>query len=134
MILFINTADKEKITVGLIKADFFCDKIVEKSQWQESAKLLPMINHLLKKNKTAFEQLKGIIVVKGPGGFTSLRIGLITANTLGYALKIPVTGVKLNNNMIKQGIARIKKLKSFRIVEPFYGKEPNITKPKKPKI
>lgn len=131
MVLFINTAEKNKITVGLIKSDFLFDRIVKECQWQESEKLLPMVKTLLKKNETSLEKLKGIIVVKGPGGFTSLRIGVITANTLGYSLKIPVVGVRLGKKMIEQGIRQVKRIKTFRIVEPYYGRPPNITKPKK---
>ncbi|MFH1598008.1 MAG: tRNA (adenosine(37)-N6)-threonylcarbamoyltransferase complex dimerization subunit type 1 TsaB [Patescibacteria group bacterium] len=133
MYLFINTAEQNRITVGLIESDFLFDKIIEPCQWQESEKLVPLINRVIKKNKLTLKKLKGIIVVKGPGGFTSLRIGVITANTLSYSLKIPVVGVRLGQGMIKQGIKRIKKLRSFRIIEPHYGRPPNITKPKKNK-
>ena len=133
MILFINSAEKEKLTVGLIGSSFLSDKIIRKCHYQESDQLLPIINQILEKNKLCLKDLKGIIVVKGPGGFTSLRIGVITANTLGYSLKVPVVGVGLGQNMTRQGIRKIKKLRSFKIVEPYYGRQPNITKPKKKK-
>ena len=37
--------------------------------------------------------LKFIAVAKGPGSFTSIRIGVITARTLGQQLQIPVYGI-----------------------------------------
>ncbi|MBU1148845.1 tRNA (adenosine(37)-N6)-threonylcarbamoyltransferase complex dimerization subunit type 1 TsaB [Patescibacteria group bacterium] len=130
MYLFINTAVQQKITVGLIRSSFLSEKIIKPSKWQEAEKLLSMINQLFRKNKSKLENLQGVLVVKGPGGFTSLRIGVITANTIGYSLNIPVVGIRLGDKMIEKGIDQIKKVKTFKIVEPYYGRPPNITKPK----
>jgi tRNA threonylcarbamoyl adenosine modification protein YeaZ len=38
-------------------------------------------------------QLEGIVVGRGPGSFTSIRIGLAVARSLSFALQIPVAGV-----------------------------------------
>src|SRR5687767_10276156 len=57
-----------------------------------SQQILPRIRKLLKSQKIQFENLKGIVVFKGPGSFTSLRIGVSVANTLAYGLQIPVVG------------------------------------------
>ncbi|HEX6763290.1 MAG TPA: tRNA (adenosine(37)-N6)-threonylcarbamoyltransferase complex dimerization subunit type 1 TsaB [Gaiellaceae bacterium] len=38
-------------------------------------------------------ELEGIVVGRGPGSFTSIRIGLAVARTLSFALGLPVAGV-----------------------------------------
>ena len=130
MFLIINTADSEKFFLALAKKE----KIIFKKEffvkYRQTEKLLPEIGKLFKKydNKT----IKGIIVVSGPGSFTSLRIGITVANTLSWALNIPICAVKLNefNNsdeLIKMGNQKLKKIKGKNIIYPFYGQEPNIT-------
>jgi hypothetical protein len=54
---------------------------------------------------------------------------VVTANTLGYALKIPVVGVKkLGTGLNLQAIYKQKSQKS---VEVYYDRAPNITMAKK---
>lgn len=136
MILFINTAEQNKIFVALVKENKLKSKLELKGEFHQSKKLLPLIERLLKKNKIKLGDLSGIIVVFGPGGFTSVRIGVVTANTLGFALGIPVAGVKKidgdnKKRLIRDGVIKLKKVRVGEIVLPFYGQEPNITKPKR---
>lgn len=42
---------------------------------------------------TAFGELDGIAVGIGPGPYTGLRVGLVTAETLGWVSGVPVFGV-----------------------------------------
>lgn len=111
-------------------------KIEEQGEFEQSERLLPLVDKLLRKNKIMLDDLSGIIVVSGPGGFTSVRIGAVTANTLGFVLGIPVAGVpKLAGTtlqeLVKEGLKKLKEVKVGEMVMPFYGAEPNITKPRK---
>ncbi len=38
-------------------------------------------------------QLSGMMVIKGPGSFTGLRVGLSVANQLAHQLKLPILGL-----------------------------------------
>jgi len=55
--------------------------------------LLPTIDALLKERGVAHEQLVAIVVGRGPGSFTGVRIGVATAKGLAQGLGIPLYGV-----------------------------------------
>lgn len=55
--------------------------------------LLRDIEKALSKTQWAWPDLDGFGIGLGPGGFTSLRIGLATAKTLAYSLNKPLYGV-----------------------------------------
>lgn len=90
LILAINTAST-KTAIALIDK-----KVLEKS-WKsknnEAEKLLPLIATLLKKSKKKFSDIKKVIVVKGPGSFTGLRIGVTVANTIAYLNNCELYGI-----------------------------------------
>jgi tRNA threonylcarbamoyladenosine biosynthesis protein TsaB len=133
MILVIDTA-KDEVRIGLV-----LDKKVEQKSWlggrESSEKILPEIDKLFKKVGQKFDRTSGIIVNAGPGSFTGLRIGISIANTWAYALDIPIAGidhVKDFDELIEKGTQIIKGKTAFeKSIEPVYGAEPNITKPKK---
>ena len=41
----------------------------------------------------ALGPLTGVVAGRGPGSFTGLRVGLATAQVLGWTLSVPVTGI-----------------------------------------
>lgn len=123
MILYINTTQGHNIEIAIKKGDKILAKKKFSAKYRQAEKLLPEIKKILDKNKLELSDIKKIQVVnKGTDetSFTALRIGVVTANALGYALGVPVIGFqKLDVNK--------KKIKKFNIVEPIYSKEPNIT-------
>lgn len=58
-----------------------------------SASLVPAIGEMLADHRTAVADLAAIIVTKGPGSFTGIRIGLSTAKGLAEAHGIPIVAV-----------------------------------------
>jgi tRNA threonylcarbamoyladenosine biosynthesis protein TsaB len=73
------------------------DKVLAKShsfmRQRHSAKLIPLMEKLLKRAKLKVKDIDYICVGKGPGSFTGLRIGITTAKALGLALEKPIVAI-----------------------------------------
>lgn len=135
MILIINTAPQDHMTVILAqKKDSFKAKTIS-GQFRQAEKLLPTIDAICKKQGVDFNKLRGLGVVVGPGGFTSVRIGVAVANAFAYSLSLPIIGLKLSDfsddkDLVAKVFEKIKAVKPAKLVLPFYDREPNITMPK----
>lgn len=105
MDLFIDTTEQNKIQLQILDGSRVISKF-SKSDIKISENLLPMIEKFLKKHKLKLSDLDMVRVNPGPGGFSSTRTGVSTANALNFAL---------GRN---------------EIVLPRYDKLPNITTPK----
>ena len=66
---------------------------VEVDARAHTEKLAPLVRDTLAAAGATPADLTDIAVGTGPGPFTGLRVGLVTALTLGHALGIPVHGV-----------------------------------------
>jgi len=132
MILYINTTAPDEMIIALRSETKTMARRKIKSVRNQAEKLVPAIDALLKKNKIKLSALKKIIVAARGGSFTSLRIGVITANALAYALKIPVEAEEINDENGKKFLIRTKKFGIYSLVEPLYDREPTIGQSKKP--
>lgn len=55
--------------------------------------LLPTVDRVLAEAGIRLDAVTGIVVGIGPGPYTGLRVGLMTADTFGLALGVPVHGL-----------------------------------------
>lgn len=128
MYLFINTSEQGKIRIALFNEKKLITSVSKSGTVKLTEKLVFFITQLLNKQGKELKHLKGIIVVTGPGSFTSVRIGCVIANTLAQILKIGIYGAHADklysDDLIIKAITKIKK---NQYVVPFYDKEPNIT-------
>ena len=60
---------------------------------KSSAFLLPEIQSGLKQLNLRIQDLDSIVVGKGPGSYTGIRMGVITAKTLAFASNLPLIGL-----------------------------------------
>ncbi|VEU83090.1 tRNA (adenosine(37)-N6)-threonylcarbamoyltransferase complex dimerization subunit type 1 TsaB [Acholeplasma hippikon] len=66
------------------------DKIFRKGKSDHQAFIVPLIDELLKKNKTDIKEIDEFVIGIGPGSYTGLRVGLMTAKMLSYTLNKPL--------------------------------------------
>lgn len=92
--------------------------------------LLGFLRDSLAKQNTDIHALTGIGVMKGPGSFTGLRIGLTVANTLADGLQVPIVGVT-GENWQERALEKLRSGEDEKIVLPEYGSAAHITAPKK---
>ena len=59
----------------------------------QTAQLLPAVQHLLGQIKKTVDDVTSLAVALGPGSFTGLRVGLATAKGLAYARSLPLWGI-----------------------------------------
>ena len=58
-----------------------------------AVRILEDVHALLAEAGVETTDVRGLVVGNGPGSYTGLRMGLITARALSFALGVPVAGV-----------------------------------------
>ena len=135
MYFFLNNLKDDEIFMALADKKGVRSDILLKNS-DRRANLLRIFNQLLKKDKTAVNEISGLVVVNGPGSFSGIRTALSLVNTISAMNKIPAIGINLNSaatnyDLILLGIKKLSQTKKIKLVLPDYGREPNITKSKK---
>lgn len=130
MLVLTLRTDKPEAEIGLYEDG----KKLAYEEWHAHRTLSETIHskleEMLKKTKHDWSDITGVVVYKGPGSFTGLRIGLSVANALAYGNKIPIVG-ETGDNWIEKGLQRIGNGENETNTLPEYGAEPHITQQKK---
>ncbi len=102
--------------------------------WQADRRLaLELLGHLetfLSSVDKTFTDVTGLLVYRGPGSFTGLRIGITVMNTIAYANNIQLVGAD-GEAWLEDGVRRLVEGDTDKVVMPLYGADPRITKPTK---
>ena len=133
MFLFINSCRNNEITITIFSKDGKIKKTVKSDIAHKKSLALNEIEKLLRSQKVDIKKIEGIVCSRGQGNFSSVRAGVSIANAFAWFLHIPIAEVfdtdvpsdkKDMENFLQNSIAQGK---VGRIIEPWYGKEPNIT-------
>ncbi len=130
MILAIKT---DSPTAELIVLDDDGKEIVREAWLAErrlALELLGKLESILAQANGTWGLLSGLIVFKGPGSFTGLRIGITVMNTIAYSQNIPIVGQE-GEAWLANGISRLASSENDQVVLPEYGAPARITQPKK---
>lgn len=129
MIILTMRTDKPEAELGL----YDDDKQLAYFSWQAHKELAETIHlkikALLHQNDYDFNQINSIIIYKGPGSFTGLRIGFSVANALASGLGVPIVS-QGGENWTSKAILRLSKGDNEQFSVPEYGALPHITMPK----
>jgi tRNA threonylcarbamoyladenosine biosynthesis protein TsaB len=81
------------VTVALNDGTVVVAERTAEQGMKHGEQLAPLIEAVLREAGVVRQELTAIGVGVGPGPFTGLRVGLVTARTLGFVLELPVYGV-----------------------------------------
>lgn len=83
----------EGFSLALVSNGQNCGELLIGSPQRQLVHLFPALKNWMHESEFAFSQIKGVGVALGPGGYTGLRLGLITAKTLAQVLQVPMRGM-----------------------------------------
>lgn len=92
MLLAFDTATP-LVTVALHDGNDVVAEQVSDRAMKHGEQLAPLIDAVVREAGIVRQDLTAVAVGAGPGPFTGLRVGLVTARTLGLALEVPVYAV-----------------------------------------
>ena len=92
-ILNLETATKNcSVSISQDGKTILCKEMAE-AGYSHAEKLHVFIEECLKESKLSFNDLSAIAVSQGPGSYTGLRIGVLSAKGLCFALNLPLISV-----------------------------------------
>jgi tRNA threonylcarbamoyl adenosine modification protein YeaZ len=91
-LLAVDTATPA-VTVALHDGDSVVAESTQVDARRHGELLLPSVDRVLASAGLKLDAVTGVVVGVGPGPYTGLRVGLVTAATFGSALGVPVHGL-----------------------------------------
>jgi len=79
--------------VAIVEEDRVIGELVTNLNKNHSVRAMPAVDQLMKDCEIKADTLDRIVVGRGPGSFTGVRIGVTLAKTLAWSLNVPLVGV-----------------------------------------
>lgn len=90
MISVLIDSSNTDLSVGLAKDHVIFGKVSYEAWQRQSEMLVDEIGKLLKGYKISRQQISEVVVSKGPGSYTGVRIALSVAKVMAFALDVPL--------------------------------------------
>ena len=81
------------LSVGLARDNLLLECISYEAWQQQSEYMIPELNKLLEKYSVKKEEISAVMVAKGPGSYTGVRIAITIAKTMAVALGCKIYAV-----------------------------------------
>jgi len=132
MFLFIHSQDMGKVCYGIATNT---QDVVMSSYEVSPEQNLATLDRFIKDHNMILSDVRGIVVVTGPGSFTASRLSVTMANTFAFVLSTPISGVENKDQRSSREIF-LAWLTSVHdhpqtFVTPTYQQPPHITSPAK---
>lgn len=102
--------------VGLGLGDALLGEAALDRSRQHTRDLIPHCQRLCEQQEWQPKQLDVIVVSAGPGSYTGLRVGMMTAKTLAYALNKPLISVPTFEIIAHQNFAAVPSLQAVTVI------------------
>ena len=110
MITVLLDSSNTNLSVGIAKDNLLLDCISYEAWQRQSEYMIVELNKLLEKHNVEKEDIKEVIVAKGPGSYTGVRIAITIAKTIAVALDAklyPVSSLRVQKVCKKPSICLI---------------------------
>ena len=86
MVTVLLDSSNTNLSVGIARDNLLLDYISYEAWQRQSEYMIPELNKLLEKHNVSKEEIKEVVVAKGPGSYTGVRIAITIAKTIAVAL------------------------------------------------
>jgi len=131
MLILTLRTDKPEAEIGLYDNEVQLEYEVWHAHRQLAETIHTKLTEVLQNTDKELQDIQGIVMFKGPGSFTGLRIGASVADALAYSLDIPIVGVNDGDNWQTNGIQRLRTGENDKIISLEYGSPARTTQQKK---
>ena len=93
MVTILLDSSNTNLSVGIARDNLLLESISYEAWQQQSEFMIPELNKLLEKYNVKKEEIGDVIVAKGPGSYTGVRIAITIAKTIAVALNTKLYAV-----------------------------------------
>ena len=104
MITILLDSSNTNLSVGIAKDNLLLDCISYEAWQQQSEFMIPELDKMINKHNISREEIKEVIVAKGPGSYTGVRIAITIAKTIATVLDAKLYAIS-SLRVLKNGAA-----------------------------